>query len=192
MNEKTDSELIFEEFCQENGLSFQKIIEGSEPTPDYQIIIRGKTVFVEIKQIDEDINFSSSVSTRVPGSHIREKINQARNQIRTVSHNGFPTILLVYNNLDRMQLFGTEQHDFLAAMYGDYTFHISRKTGLASEVFHGRNKAFREDKNSTFSAVGHLSTGLTGINVHIYENIHSKCPLDYDLLPPCIHFSRIQ
>jgi hypothetical protein len=34
---------------------------------------------------------------------------------------GIPSVLLVYNNLDPLHLFGTEDHDFIAAMYGEYT-----------------------------------------------------------------------
>ena len=192
MNAKTKSESAFEAFCLENGLPFQKIVERVAPTPDYLLIVNGIDIHVEIKQIDKDENFTSALMMRIPGSHVRAKINEARNQFRTVSHNGFPTILLVYNNLDPLQMFGTEPHDFLSAMYGDLTILVSRDTGLASDVFHGQNKSFREGKNESFSAVGLLYREPIGIGLRLYENMYAKVSLNYDSLPHCIRFNRIE
>ena len=177
MSKKTSSESHFEEFCSSNRLAFERIPEGTEPAPDYRITLHGIDVYVEVKQIDEDAAFTSAYASRTPGSHIRAKINEARNQVRSAADRGAPTILLVYNNLDQLQLFGTEQHDFLAAMYGDLTVLVSRGTGKISDSFHGRNKSFREDKNNNFSAVGWLHRGQSGVAVHLYENIHASVVL---------------
>lgn len=192
MSAKTEGESAFEAFCLKNGLLFKKIVEGVYPTPDYLLIVNGITIYVEIKQIDRDADFTSALMKRIPGSHVRAKINDARNQVRAASHNEFPTILLVYNNLDPLQMFGTQQHDFISAMYGDLTVLVSRGTGLASDVFHGWNKAFREGKNESFSAVGKLYRDHTGIGVHLYENMYARVPLNYHLLPHCIKFNRVE
>jgi hypothetical protein len=192
MKAKTASEVAFESFCSANGLSAQRIQEGTEPTPDYRLQVNGTTVYIEVKQIDEDSNFSPAMATRSPGSHIRAKINQARDQVRLVSQQGFPAVLLVYNNLDPLQMFGTEQHDFLAAMYGDLTIHVAKSGQPSSGIFHGRNKSFREGKNDSFSAVGWLYQSQSGIGVHLYENAHARVPLDFSALPPPIEFNRVQ
>jgi hypothetical protein len=173
-----------------NEIAHHKIDEGHDPTPDYQMTINGVKVFVEVKQIDTDENFPPQRS-RLPGTHIRAKINQARNQVRASSEAGYPTILLVYNNLDPMQLFGTRPEDFRAAMYGDLTIIVSRTRGSTSGVFHDRNSAFREGKNDTFSAVGWLYRTPDGVCIHLYENAYAKVPIDYDALPPCIQFNRV-
>ena len=52
------SEVAFEEFCRVNDIAHHKIDEGHDPTPDYQMTLYGATVFVEVKQIDTDENFS--------------------------------------------------------------------------------------------------------------------------------------
>ena len=178
MSSKTASESAFEEFCASNAISFERITEGTDPTPDYLVRLNGVDVYVEVKQIDEDAKFSSALQVRTPGTHVRAKINQARNQVRPAAVSGAPAILLVYNNLDPMQLFGTEPHDFLAAMYGDLMLVASRETGRTTGPFHGRNQSLREGKNDSFSAVGRLYKGNAGVAVHLYENMYAKVRLD--------------
>ena len=192
MSSKTVSEFAFEKFCSSNGLTYQKIVEGSDPTPDYVLTINDMTIYVEVKQIDEDVNFSSARQTRSPGTHVRAKINEARNQVRNASENGFPTVLLVYNNLDPLQRFGTEQLDFLAAMYGELTMLVSVTPNSSSGVFHGRNRAFRENKNNSFSAVGRLYKDQDSVAVHLYENMYAKVPLNYGALPPAMQYNRVE
>ena len=73
-----------------------------------------------------------------------------------------------------MQRFGTEQQDFLAAMYGDLTLIASRETGRTTGPFHGKNQSFRDGKNDSFGAVGWLYKGNAGAAVHLYENMYAK------------------
>lgn len=192
MKSKTVSELAFEEFCAANEISAERIPEGSNPTPDYVLAIDGTNVYVEIKQIDEDVNFSSTRQTRSPGTHVRAKINEARNQVRQACKDGFSAILLVYNNLDPLQTFGTEQHDFLAAMYGELTMTVFRTAQSRPGIFHGQKRAFRKDKNNSFSAVGWLHTKQDGVAVCLYENMYAKVPLNYKTLPQALQYNRVQ
>lgn len=69
---------------------------------------------------------------------------------------------------------------------------MSRETGQTTGPFHGKNKAFREGKNDSFSAVGRLSKGNTGVAVHLYENMHAKVALDYESLPSFIPYNRFE
>lgn len=189
---KTVSELAFESFCEANHLSFSRIPETENPTPDYILKINELSIFVEVKQIDEDENFSSTFARRSLGSHIRSKINQARNQVRDAAKNGNPTVLLIYNNLDPHQQFGTETLDFLAAMYGDLTINIKKENLEASSVFNGRNQSFRENKNENFSALGHLYKNQSGYAIHLYQNIYAQNPILFSVLPRCIQFNCIE
>ncbi len=193
MREKTKGEITFEKFCIDNELLFEKIEEGNTPTPDYLITAEGIKIYVEIKQIDEDKKFSPEGMFRTPGSHIRKKIEdkRTRKQMRVACNKGFPTILLVYNNLDPMQAFGTEPHDFRAGMYGELTIDFSKESNSMSDVYHGQNQSLRNDKNESFSAVGWLYTNQNGTGVHIYENTFAKIPINFDTLPPCIQFNRV-
>lgn len=197
MATKTEAEVLFEEFCHSSNIVCEKVIEGSEPTPDYRVILNGQNVVVEVKQIDEDEDFKteSGVSTRIVGSHIRNKIHDVRirKQLKAAANLGIPTILLVYNNLDPMQEFGTGSHDFIAAMYGELTVELNPDTNKITDSYHGRNRSLEAGKNTSFSAVGGLYRTATGPTVRIYENVFcEKNRLDFSSLPDCVEFTRIE
>lgn len=197
MTIKTEAETLFEEFCHSNSIVCEKVIEGSEPTPDYRVVVNGQNTVVEVKQIDKDDDFrsESGVSTRTVGSHIRNKIHDVRKrkQIKAAANLGIPAILLVYNNLDPMQEFGTGSHDFIAAMYGELTVVLNPDTNKITDSFHGRNRSLAAGKNTSFSAVGGLYKTATGPAVRIYENVFcEKNRLDFSLLPDCFEFTRIE
>jgi hypothetical protein len=189
---KTKAEILFEEFCDSNYILWEKIEEGTTPTPDYRVILNDYVVYVEVKQIDKDNNFSTASSSRTVGSHIREKIKKARSQVKAGSGTGFPSILLVYNNLDRMQMFGTENHDFITAMYGEMTLVLNKAVNRFTDSFYGRNHSFNEEKSVYFSAVGFLSNIGGIVKVQIYENVFARNPLDYSKIPICIEATRMQ
>jgi len=133
---KTKAEIVFEDFCDSNRIVWEKIKEGTTPTPDYRVFLDDDyVVYVEVKQIDKDDNFCPACGSRTVGSHIREKIKEARSQVRAGSTTGFPSILLVYNNLDRMQMFGTEEHDFITAMYGEMTLVFNKTEHKFTDSF---------------------------------------------------------
>ncbi len=188
----TISEDLFEHFCAFHGLVCSRIEEGTSPTPDYLVGLGGVDAIVEVKQIDEDDNFSSVRGSRTIGDHVRAKINQARDQVRMAGARGTPAILLIYNNLDPLQEFGTGLQDFRAAMYGEPTVVLSVETGAIVNSFDGRNQSFRPGKNEAFSAIGHLKRTNGAPLVHLYENLFAKVPLSYQCLPPCITYTRIE
>lgn len=188
----TRGEIVFEQFCTIHAIAFERVDEGHQPTPDYIIALGDGHAVAEVKQIDKDENFTAISGSRTIGDHVRAKINEARNQVRVSANGGKPTILLIYNNLDPLQLFGTEQHDFVAAMYGEPTHRISVKTGQISDFFEGLNRSFRPGKNDSFSAVGLLKCTVEGPVVHLYENMHAKVPLEYSRLPEGITYTRFE
>jgi hypothetical protein len=194
MTVKTKSESIFEEFCSSNNLPWEKITECDQPTPDYKVVLNAETVIVEVKQIDEDDELTEEGSSRIIGDHVREKINDkhTRRQVKAASKKRLPAILLIYNNLDPMQMFGTEQHDFIAAMYGELTVVLNPKEHSITNSYHGRNQSLRQDKNTSFSAVGFLYQTNEGPAVRIYENAFAENKLNYSSLPDCIEYVRIK
>jgi len=58
--------------------------------------------------------------------------------------------------------------------------------------FHGRNKSFQPNKNTSFSAIGRLKEERASIRVTLFENIHAKVPIDYNTLPACFEVIRIR
>lgn len=192
MKVKTKAESLFEEFCNSNNIPFEKIPEGVQPTPDYKVALNGEAIFVEVKQIDEDDDFTELGGSRIVGDHVRTKINEARKQAKVASNQGTPAILLIYNNLDPLQMFGTEPHDFTTAMYGEITVVLDPKENRITDSYHGRNQSFRENKNASFSAVGGIYRTKKGLNVLIYENVFAEHPLNFSSLPDCIKATRIE
>jgi hypothetical protein len=188
---KTISETIFEEFCSSNNLPWEKITECDQPTPDYKVALNAEDVIVEVKQIDKDKEFTKANSSRIVGDHIRAKIKEARKQVKVASNECLPAILLIYNNLDPIQGFGTEQHDFIAAMYGELTVVLNPKEHSITNSYHGRNQSLRQDKNTSFSAVGFLYQTNEGPTVRIYENTFAENKLNYLSLPKCIEAIQI-
>jgi hypothetical protein len=188
----TEGEALFERFCALHGLPCARVAEGKLATPHYHVDLDGTSAAIEIKQIDEDENFSSTSTPRTVGSHVRAKINEARNQVLPAAMDGMPAILLIYNNLDPLQAFGTEQHDFVTAMYGERTVVISVKTGKILDSFQGRNKSFRSGKNDSFSAVGYLKRSDREPIIHLYENLYAKVPLEYGRPPACLTCTRFE
>lgn len=188
---KTTSELQFEKFLDENQLLFERVAEQKTPRPDYLVQIGDAKVLFEVKEISEDDNFTKGVYSRIVGDHIRSKINEAKRQIQYGASQGIPSVLLVYNNLDPFHLFGTEDHDFITAMYGEYTIAIDRESMKAVDSYHGRNKSLHEAKNRSFSAVGRLYPVRGKLEVTLFENPFAKVKLPYDTLPSCFDVKRV-
>ena len=196
-NIKTKSEEVFENFLIDNNLEFEKIKEENSARPDYLVKIGKFKMVFEIKELAEDENFKTeqfSLSSRTVGEHIRKKIQEARKQIQFAAKQGIPSILLIYNNIDPMHLFGTENMDFISAMYGEYTVIFDKNKGKITDSFLGRNQSFAAAKNTSFSAVGRLSPYFGIMKVTLFENVFSKVKIQYDRLPlpSCFELINIQ
>jgi hypothetical protein len=191
MTLRTKSEAVFECFLSTSGIAFRPIPTGTRKTPDYEVMIAGAGLIFEVKELAKDPAFEQEpVHSGTVGEEIRKRIKRASKQIRSASDEGKPTVLLIFNNRDPLQLFGTEHHDFEHAMYGDLTLTIDRNSGKIVDRFHGQNKSFQPFKNTSFSAVGRLRGDRRSISVTLFENIYAKVPIDYDTLPACFEVIR--
>lgn len=192
MTSKPKAESLFESFCDASRISWEKVPTEQTPTPDYHVSLNGEMVYFEVKQIDADEAFGTPqrTSSRIVGSHIRQKISDSRKQVQAGAKVGIPSVLLIYNNLDPMQAFGTESHDFITAMYGEMTLVL--KGNNIQDSFYGRNSTLREGQNTSFSAVGHLRHSLIGSTVRLYENVFARTRLNFASLPACIEVVRIE
>jgi len=189
--QKNESELLFDNFCLVNNLQITEIKTSDSPRPDYNVILGHQNVIVELKQINKDTNFTIKQGVRTVGAHIRKKIGKASKQVKTALAEGNPAILLIYNNLDPLQLFGTETHDFVTAMYGEMTVELTQSSPGISRTYYGQNKKMRKDSNTSFITVGHLYSTKSTINVKIIENVYADNELEYSTLPACVEAIRI-
>jgi hypothetical protein len=198
---KTKSEHLFETFLAANGLPFERIEEDVSPRPDYCVSIGDSKIVFELKELAEDESFEVvkdpslpylKFSSRTLGDHLRRRIAASRKQIQYGAKQlGLPSALLVYNCLDPLQMFGTEDMDFIAAMYGEYTVMLNREN-RSSDWFNGNKQLLQREKNTSFSATGRLCDRGGGITVTLFENVFAKVKISYDNLPPCFDVRRIQ
>ena len=191
MTKQTKSEALFASFCSNHNLDWARVPAAASKTPDYRLRFGQTTVAFEIKQLDGLAGFNpGGVSSRTVGYHVRQKITEARKQLQAAAASGEPAVLLIYNAVDPFQSFGTEQHDFICAMYGDLTVDLSRES--FSKPFHGRNAKLRAGMNTSFSAVGHLRLLGTGAaSVTLYENVYAAHPLPFERLPTSLEVIRV-
>ncbi|HEY1384419.1 MAG TPA: hypothetical protein VGF43_12430 [Dongiaceae bacterium] len=193
---KTKSESVFESFLSLNQIPFEPIPTSGSRAPDYLVTCGVAKIVFEVKELFEDENFSTkplTTSSRIVGDHIRSKISQAKRQVQWGAQQGFASVLLVYNNLDtQLQLFGTEDQDFLCAMYGEYTLKIDKQSGQVGDAFYGRNHALAPGKNTSFSALGRLLDRQGSIEITLFENAFAERPISYDQLSPCWKVIRVQ
>jgi hypothetical protein len=198
---KTRSEELFEFFLTCNHLTFSKIEEETSHRPDYLVEAGTIKLIFEVKELTEDNNFGVVADparpyirshSRTVGDHIRRRIEGSRKQIQYGANQGLPSILLIYNNLDPLQLFGTEDLDFETAMYGELTYLVDRNSRQMSNAFNGKNQMLQEKKNTSFSALGRLSDRMGKIEVTLFENVFSKLGLPFSQLPPCFEARRVQ
>ena len=193
----TVSELAFEAFLKDLAVPFDRIETAVSPRPDYEVAFSGTKVTFEVKQIEVDSDFGPILKSRTVGNHVRSKISEAKKQLQWAASNGFPAILVIYNAIDRMHLFGTENHDFEAAMFGEHTVEIGFEPAGTSdpaivESYRGRNKSLSRSKNSSFSALARLRPNAAGTILTIFENPFAKHALPYEKLPLCFDILRFK
>lgn len=199
---KTKSEALFEAFLAVNKLPFEKVEEEATPRPDYLVSVGSVRIMFELKELAEDENFCAvkdpdypriKSHSRTLGDHVRRRIERSKGQIQYGAKRGIPSVLLIYNSLDPvLQMFGTEPMDFVAAMYGEYTILLNKQTRAPSDWFNGANQLLQQNKNTSFSAVGHLCDRGGKTTVTLVENIFAKVKIPYDQLPPCFDVARIE
>jgi hypothetical protein len=199
---KTKSEESFESFLSANALFFEKIKEDTTPRPDYLVSVGDTKIIFELKELAEDEHFGVVKDPAYPyikshsrtlGDHVRSRIESSRKQIQYGAKQGIPSVLLVYNNIDPVfQVFGTESMDFTAAMYGAYTILLNRETKAASDWFNGKDQMLQPQKNTSFSAVGHLCDRGGSTTVTLFENVFAKVKLPSNQLPPCFDVPCIE
>jgi hypothetical protein len=198
---KTKSEELFEQFLTGNNVTFEKIKEDTTPRPDYLVSVGSAEVIFELKELADDKKFGVvkdpkfphiTSSSRTVGAHVRRRIGSSKRQIQFGAEQGIPSALLIYNNIDPIQMFGTESMDFIAAMYGAYTILLNKQTMAASEMFNGKDQMLQPQKNTSFSAIGHLCDRDGTITVTLFENVFASVKIPRDQLPPCFDVPKIE
>lgn len=192
--QKTRSEIAFERWLDANGLAWRSVPTGPTRTPDYAVALHpNEEIIFEVKQIETERSWQADdVHGGEVGARVRALINRSKAQIQAASKRGNPTVLVVFNAYDPLQLSGTEDHDFLHAMYGALTLQLGVESRTIIRHFLGKGKSLQATKNTSFSALARLkeSGRETQITVTLFENIHAAVPINYNSLPPCFEVVR--
>ena len=80
----TDSERLFQEYLQQQGLDrfeFEPQVQGTTKRPDFRLSLDGEEIYFEVKEFDHPPEMVSGGSFDLYGP-IRSKINEAQKQLR--------------------------------------------------------------------------------------------------------------
>jgi hypothetical protein len=187
MSMQTDSEILFERFCNETAIPYAPIPpepEAGRQTPDYELHLQVPPILAEIKQINlnpEDRALSRQLHETgtyafedLPGKRVRGKIPEAASQLKARAKPNQPTLLIIYNNVDTLRGF-TDPFQVMSAMYGVPEAVLVRNCtpiALQWSVFYrlGGNRGLTSEHNTTISAMAVLFAGPEGPYLVLYHN----------------------
>jgi hypothetical protein len=188
--EKTRSEYVFEQFCQENSLRFVLVERDNDSkTPDYDVFPQEHCVIIEIKELqandDDAAAWAEAKANGIaaafadPRKRIRQKIGVAVKQLRRRSGGLHPTVLVLFDN---GTFGGIDATDIKNAMYGDETVVLMRSDGgdISLRPRLGGGRKCTANDNQSLSAVALLSTSWEGAaSLSIFHNVFAGCPLPH-------------
>jgi hypothetical protein len=183
----TKSEILFERFCKEKGISCAPI-ECDGKKADYDIDLQGLRIVTEVKQIDRnesDINTWEKVKARGAVAacgnsdhRVRLKIQEARKQLKARSEGKLPTLLVIYDN---GTFAGTDENDIKTAIFGDEKVVVStvdHQVVNISPIHAGGNRQFTFDSNTSISAIALMYGDEPRLSV--FHNKFAAIPIDPD------------
>lgn len=193
----TKSERLFVQFCQNAGIPCVRVDTASdaqERRPDYRLTGRlGTEIVAEVKQFDpsaeerEQIERSmageSVVMGGVPGARLRQVIDRANAQLKTLSRGIKPGVLVVYNNVWSCSYL-TEPYAVLTAMRGLDVVPVLVPVDPSHpptflDARPGPKKKLRADANTHISAIAVLFERRDdGLGIALYHNCHARTPLE--------------
>ncbi len=169
----TIGEKEFERFCAQHGFTLHKVKEQENKTPDYELLIGDIKIIVEIKDLEPNEEEKEADNHRrthnwavwgsnSPGTRIRYKIEEAKEQLRTSVKGNEPTLLILYDARPPV-IKGISPYEMKVAMYGIETFHLAvpkdyRPPMLTGHKF-GKNSKLRPNKMIISAQLEFLKTG---------------------------------
>ncbi len=193
------SELLFEDYCDRVGIDWNRIkAEDGAKTPDYELVLDGRTIIAEVKEITRNREEQESyrlleergygkVLDEKPGARVRKKIKVSSPQIKAKTEGCHPGILVLYDN---GQIAGhLSQRQIMMAMYGQVVVDmaIPRDTSIRSYITgtrFGPNRKMTKAANTSISAIGTLV--VTGparpIELCVYHNSFAAVSINPALL----------
>ena len=190
----TNSENLFEQFTAQHGLLIKRILTVENlRTPDYTLKLKNIELAVEITTVhasaDGDLKGGYS---RTIGDVVRRKIADKSKQMHWAEQNQMPSLLLLHESREGYPWF-LEDHDFLTAMYGEFTLKIGRESRKSGPLYQHRNAKMRIDSKTHFSALGRIFLDYDGaLKIAIFPNLFAAKPIPSDQWPICIDVKKFE
>jgi hypothetical protein len=193
MSNRTISEELFEQFCSANNVPCDPIPTGGERTPDFRIWLGDAQIICEVKQINpnaedlaelEDLG-SSEAAGRYVRNRMRDKLKDVSAQLKAASREGYPTLLVVYDNTP-FKMYSCHS-DVVEAMFGCDSVNVSfleaaADSAVVSEPFFGGNRGLTPSQNTSVSALAILDGGPSAsLALRVYHNPYAVVLLPADL-----------
>lgn len=188
----TRSEELFETFCKQNSLEYQRIETAQVRRPDYLLKLDYQELVVEVKQLDPNAQerrllrnpneeWDDGLYHGIPGERIRSKIDSAIPQLKNLAGTSRPTMLLLYDNV-KLWAGVLDSITMAVAMYGLETIMISSESAPEGGAkilarWHGASKRTTRCANTTLSAVGILDNTDANISIDVFHNFFARVPL---------------
>lgn len=193
---KTQSELLFEHYCEATGFSCMRVAEGTSKTPDYEVMVDGHIIVVEITAIERNPAERESdrklaerncgtVTGGTPGARVRSKIDGSAKQLKARMRGVHPSMLVLYDRGDVLR--HLDSYHVRVAMYGLDVLHLTVPTDPAqpSRIVgqSGPKRKMTPVDNTSISAIGVLYKTSTGApTLVVYHNDFAGVPLDVAVL----------
>ncbi|SRR5713226_4923477 len=188
--DKTESEIALEEFCDANGIHWERIPTEDAAglkTPDYYIYSFGEQVAAEVKEIQpspdereqerhlKEKGWSTFGAT--PGARARAIIGTAGKQLRAKAKGTCPAMVVLYNPSFLLR-HHTEPYAIRVAMYGLDAVVLGLPADMQQSPYlidrkSGPKRKMTEEHNTSISAVA----ALQGRELWIYHNVFAAIPL---------------
>ena len=187
------AEQLFEEFLVDSQVEYRRVPVDARPTPDFEILLSGHELAVEVKQIEmnpEDrrvlgeIGAGQTASYWIP-NRVRGKLKHVSRQLQRAAAAQRPTIVVLYSNVALYEHGNAEE--VLEAMFGQRTVTVASPVDRSAPpavvgVHAGGSRSVTPSENTSLSAVGILARKEAPIRLHVYHNPFACVPLPPALL----------
>lgn len=204
----TDSEIQFERFCLNSGISFVRIPTSNTKSPDYTIKLGDFDAVVEVKEISSNPEEKRLLALPLelwgesectyyggpPGERVRKKISDSSRQLKALLQDLRPCLLVIANLTEYPEI--TDDYAIAAAMFGYEYALISPEAAPEGGAkilkrWHGHGRKTTIQHNRTLSAIGILS--MSELCLRMYHNPYSATPIQTSALDlPAITHMRVQ
>lgn len=185
----TISEQVFERFCRDRSLQYERVPETHSKSADYLLNLSHVRLVVEVKQIEpnpeerqllaipcEEWDGELVYHWGIPGERVRKKTAEAVPQLRAISNGVLPTLLVIYDTIGLWPEL-TDADAVRVAMFGVETALIGNEAApdggaMVLDRWYGGRKRLTRDHNTTLSAIGILESGNDCISVKLFHNPH--------------------